>query len=157
MTTYAKGTTVSEQASRNEIERTLERFGATGYIYGRQEDVAMIAFQFDGRHIRFILPIPHLDDPQFLYTPGRHIRRTAVQVRAEHKKKVWELWRALANSILAKLAAIEAGISTTDQEFLSHIVLPGGRTVGERLEIELDEITQTGIMPPLLPAPRGDA
>ena len=33
MSTYAKGTSVASEQSRMEIERTLNRFGATGYAY----------------------------------------------------------------------------------------------------------------------------
>lgn len=34
MTTYASQTTVSPDRSRAEIERTLSRYGATGFMYG---------------------------------------------------------------------------------------------------------------------------
>jgi hypothetical protein len=36
-------------------------------------------------------------------------------------------------------------------EFLSHILLPNGTTVGEHLGPQLDEVYATGVMPSLLP------
>ena len=39
---------------------------------------------------------------------------------------------------------------TFEEEFLAHLVLPGGQTVGERLGPELDAI-DSGDLPPLLP------
>ena len=51
----------------------------------------------------------------------------------------------------AKLEAVEAGITTIEQEFLADMVLPGDGTVGEVLLPRLDEALNTGRMPNLLP------
>jgi hypothetical protein len=62
-----------------------------------------------------------------------------------------EGWRALVLAIKAKLEAVEAGITTFETEFLAHIVLPDGRTVGEHAIPKLEE-TLRGEIPRLLPA-----
>ena len=51
----------------------------------------------------------------------------------------------------AKLEAVEAGLTTLDQEFLGDMVLPGDTTVSEALLPRLDEALNTGRMPGLLP------
>jgi len=52
----------------------------------------------------------------------------------------------------AKLEAVEAGISVFDEEFLAHIVLPDGRTVGQFMTPQIEEVYAHGRMPTLLPA-----
>lgn len=62
-------------------------------------------------------------------------------------------WRALALVIKAKLEAVEAGITEFEEEFLAHIVLPNGGTVGQFMLPQVATAYETGQMPPLLPAP----
>ena len=58
--------------------------------------------------------------------------------------------------IKAKLEAVEAQISTIEDEFLAHIALPDGRTVGEWLGPQLGAVYAQHAMPALLPG-TGDA
>ena len=60
-------------------------------------------------------------------------------------------WRALKLVIQAKLEAVESGISVFEDEFMSNIVLPDGRTVGEFMKPQIEETYIHGTMPPLLP------
>ena len=59
--------------------------------------------------------------------------------------------RPLVLVIRAKLEAVEAGITTIEQEFLADMVMPGDVTVGEALLPRLDDALNTGRMPDLLP------
>ena len=59
---YAEETRVPIERSRTEIERTLERYGATAFSYGWDEQRAVLAFRAHGRMIRLELPIPTVDD-----------------------------------------------------------------------------------------------
>jgi hypothetical protein len=46
---------------------------------------------------------------------------------------------------------IECGITTSEEEFLVHIVLPNGKgTVGDWLMPQIDKAYESGRMPPLL-------
>ena len=45
MSRYAESTSVSSEKSRAEIERTLTRYGATGFMYGWTDGNALVAFQ----------------------------------------------------------------------------------------------------------------
>lgn len=64
---------------------------------------------------------------------------------------------ALKLVIQAKLEAVEAGITTFEDEFLAHLVLPSGETFGEWAAPQLERAYITGAMPSSLlglPAPR---
>ena len=76
--------------------------------------------------------------------------------------KAWEqaqrsAWRALNLVIKAKLESVKAGIFTFEQEFLPHILLPNGQTVGEFMVPQIETAYQGGQMPPLLAAAGGSA
>ena len=129
---YAEGTTVTAAASRAEIERTLERWGASEFVYGWQQGQALVMFTLRGLRIRFLLTMPDRNDPRFIRTPTGKPRTPEVALR-EWETGCRESWRALAVSIKAKLAAIDAGIVSIAEEFAAQIVLPGGQTVGDTL------------------------
>ena len=76
---YAAKTNVSADRTRNEIESTLIRYGATGFIYGWQNDSAMMAFQMQGRHIKFVLPMPDPNSDEFTRTPARRKRSSPIR------------------------------------------------------------------------------
>lgn len=148
--TYASGTEVSSDRSRAEIERTLQRYGATSFAYGWQEGRAMIGFSARERHMRFILPMPDRNAREFTHTPARHNRRTDTQIAQAYEQAVRQRWRALALVIKAKLEAVEAGIVTFEDEFAMHIILPDGRTVADHVTPAITEAYATGTVKPLL-------
>lgn len=148
---YAQDTNVPVDRSRAEIERTLQRYGATAFSYGWDGDRAVIMFQAAGRRIRFDLETPHLSE--FKVTPAGQ-RRTAIQAEAAREKAVRQRWRALLLVIKAKLEAVEVGIVTFEAEFMAHVMLPDGSTVNDWMGPQLDEVYATGAMPELLPPAR---
>jgi len=149
---YAERTEVTSDKSRNEIERTLRRYGAGAFAYGWAGNEAQVMFEMTGRRIQFRLPLPDPTDKKFTETPtGRE--RTGAAVEREYEQAVRQRWRALALVIKAKLEAVDAGITTVEDEFLAHIVLPDGRTVGEWTRPQLHEVYASGTMPALLPGP----
>lgn len=150
MTRYAENTTVSSDKSRAEIETTLARYGATAFMYGWDQTGAVIMFQTQGRRVKFVLPLPDRTDPTFHRTPAKGLRRTPEQAAAAWEQACRQRWRALALVIKAKLEAVEAGITVFDDEFLAHMVTGDGRTIGEHLRPQLDEIWRGG-MPALMP------
>lgn len=148
MTRYASETTVPIDRSRIEIETTLKRYGATAFMYGWHHGAAAIAFEMHGRRIRFVLLMPNLSE--FAATPTGRRRAPSTQA-AEYEQSVRQRWRALALVIKAKLEAVESGITVFEEEFLAHIVLPNGATVGEWMAPQIENAYQYGHMPPLLP------
>jgi hypothetical protein len=150
MARYAAATEVSSDKSRAEIERTLTRYGAKQFMYGWDEGRAIVGFIASGRQVRFVLPLPDRDAKEFTRTPTGKAR-VQSQVIAAYEQAVRQRWRALALVIKAKLEAVETGIVTFDAEFLAHLVLPNGQTVGDSVIPAVDEAYQTGVTPQLLP------
>ena len=152
MPTYAAGTSVDTARSRDEIERTLAKWGADNFMYGQQREPAMaiIAFTHKDRQIRFTVAMPTQTDPAFTLTPSTRKRRTEAQAFAAYEQAVKERWRALSMVIKAKLVAVESGIVTFEQEFLPYMVLPSGQTVHQQLGPVIDRAYDTGDVAPLL-------
>jgi hypothetical protein len=113
----------------------------------------VIAFRAHGKQVRFLLPLPARDEPQFTtYTRSyRTYARSATEAERLWEQAYRQRWRALALVIKAKLEAVEAGITEFQAEFLAHIVLPGGETVGDWMRPQLEVTYATGRMPELLP------
>jgi hypothetical protein len=131
---YAEKTKVPVSRSRDELERTLTRYGADAFGYGWDQGKAVVSFRAHGRYIRLAMDVP--EKPQ------------------EERQR----WRALVLVVKAKLEAVESGITTFEQEFMAHVVLPDNRTVGEWLGPQIEQAYIDGQMPGSLLAlpPGGD-
>lgn len=150
MPTYASRTDVAPGRSREEIERTLTRYGATAFVFGQDSSRAVVGFVAHDRQVRFIVPIPDRSDPKYRLTPtGR--RRTDDAVLREWEQENRQVWRAVLLMVKAKLEAVETGIVSFDQEFAMHYVLPDGRTVAEHVEPAITAAYESGDVPQLLP------
>jgi hypothetical protein len=129
-------------------------------MYGWEEDGpnprAVVAFVIGERQVRFLLPMPDRTSREFTLTPSSRRPRSASAADAAYEQAVRSRWRSLGLVIRAKLEAVSAGIVTFDEEFLAHLVLPEGDTVGERLHPTLAITFAEGRTPPSLlpPAPR---
>ena len=151
MSQYASNTKVGRAQSLDEIERTLMRYGATGFAYGWEGSVAMVQFQAAERRIRFLIQMPDRDSEEFTRTPSRGTPRSEDAAFREWDQACRQRWRALALVVKAKLEAVSAGITTFEEEFMAHIVLPNGRTVGQEALPGIAHAYETGQMQPLLP------
>jgi hypothetical protein len=145
---YASETSVSVERSKAEIERLLQRYGATEFAHGWRADRAVIQFKMRDRYIRFVLPLP--DKSEFRSTPlGRRHRSD------DDTLKAWEQgcrqrWRALALTIKAKLESVESGIEELETAFMGQIVMPNGRTISEQVLPAIESAYKSGKMPELL-------
>ena len=159
MPQYAANTSVSVEKSRAEIETILTRYGAGqfGYATDSERGLATIQFAAEDRHVRFVLQLPAQSDDEFRWTPARKKLRSADQRFRAWEQACRQRWRALALAIKAKLEAVECGIAEFEEEFLAHIVLPSGQTVGGVMRPQIEQAYMTGDQPPgiagLLPAP----
>ncbi len=131
--TYAERTKVPVEQTRNEIERTLQRYGADRFAYFTEVGKAIIVFEADERRIRFDLPLS-TDDKT-----GRLARQK---------------WRALLLCIKAKLEAVTSEIETFEEAFLAHVVLPDGSTVAEQTKERIAQAYSGGTMLPMLTGPK---
>lgn len=152
MSRYAAQTSVTSDASRAEIERTLKRYGADQFMYGWDDEQALVRFRMEGRYVEFRLPMPNRDDPLFT----RHSRGART---AEAAEKLWEQagrqrWRALALVVKAKLEAVASEITTFEDEFMAHILLPNGETVGAWMRPQIEHAYTSQRMPTMLALPK---
>lgn len=149
MSTYANSTEVNPARTREEIERTLTRFGASSFGYGWDMNSAMIGFTVRNRQIRFYLPMPDKDDKKYWRTEtGRARAKNAAYTAWEQDCRA--RWRALALVIKAKLSAVETGITSFEEEFALHTVLPDGRLAKEHVMPAIDTALESGSVPPML-------
>lgn len=148
---YAEKTSVSVNKTKTDIEDLIRKYGATQFISGYKDDVAVIGFEIADRQIRFILPLPDKQSREYWYTPGRGQRRSQETAYAAWEQVSRSRWRALYLVIKAKLEAVDSGISTIEREFLYDIVLPDGSTAGEWITPQLQMVYETGQMPSMLP------
>lgn len=156
---YASNTSVSSDKSQAEIKSILQRYGASRYAYFEEDERSAVVFEFNQRRLRFDLPLPSRMADEFVY---RHYNGEntgdALPVHKQREKfeqACRQRWRALALAIKAKLEAVESGITTFEEEFLSHIVMPDGRTIGQVIVPQVPQICDAGMLPKLLPG-RGE-
>jgi hypothetical protein len=136
---YASTTSVPVDRSQSEIKKILAKYGASGFAYGENKEQSVVLFEMAGRRIKFILPMPK--------QPGEHA--TGASVKA-YDQLCRSRWRSLVLAIKAKLECVESGITTLEQEFMAHIVLPNGQTVGSVMLPQIAASYVSGKMPPLL-------
>jgi hypothetical protein len=149
MRRYAERTVVTADHSIAEIRRVLSRYGADQFAYMEDPRRAAVAFNCNGRNIRFILPMPA--QVETAQTPKGRARKSAVALQA-HAQEVRRRWRALSLSIKAKLETVQSGIAEFETEFMPYMVLPNGKTVAENILPEIARAYATGRMPKLLEA-----
>lgn len=136
---YAADTKVSVERSRAEIEKTLMRYGCSGFMYGWEDTMAVVAFKAHDKMVRFNLPMPDFNSDDFQLTPTGQVR-SQTSAESAYDQAIRQRWRALSLAIKAKLEAVEVGIVSFEDEFLAHFVLPGGQTVGERIAGDLRQL-----------------
>ncbi len=172
MSRFAQGTSVPMERSRAEVERTLMRYGASGFAYAwerRQQPMPR-----EG-HQGWCPLQSHPEDPQpshCICGAGRIIEREVVAIHFKFKERTIQLevpmphecetgtkakadaavrqrWRALVLVLKAKLEAVASGISTLEAEFLANVVMADGRTVGQAILPRLSEAVASGrLLPP---------
>lgn len=153
MTRFAANTDVSVERSRAEIERLIIRYGATSTAFVNAPGRAMIMFEAEKRRVVFELPLPDISEERFGQTPTGRVKRNPESRMQGWEQACRQRWRALALVIKAKLEAVESGITTFEEEFLAHIVMPDGMTVGNYIRPTIAAWYAGGTMRPLLPPP----
>ena len=150
---FAANTEVSVEKSRSEIEKLITRYGATSTAFMVTPGRAMILFEVKERRVAFELLLPDIGEKRFQKN-GYGYQLAADKVRTKWEQGCRSRWRALVLVIKAKLEAVESGITTFEDEFMAHIVLPDGSTVGQHVRPSIKAAYETNTMQPLLPPPR---
>ena len=149
MAKYAEKTSVSVDKSRAEIEKNLMRYGATAFSYAMRNTPtnakAVIQFEHNEKVVQFALPLPEL--VKFSQTPTGLDREPDVQLK-HWEQACRQRWRSLNLCIKAKLEAVECEITTFEQEFLAHIVIPGtGETIGSHVIPKIEHAYEVNEVP----------
>lgn len=120
---YAEGTQVSVSRSRVEIEDLLTKHGATSVVTIREDTMNAVMFKLGGR-VGYRFAIPAVEDDEVRYTEGGRTRGNA-DVASAKEKETRRRWRALLLMLKAKFEAVESGLVEFEEEFLSHMIMPG--------------------------------
>lgn len=141
---YASNTSVKVEKSRAELDSLLGKHGASqrGIMTDEQTHRAIVMFVLSGHSYRMEVPLP-----------AKPLRATP------REEKKWEQaqrarWRAVVLLLKAKLELVKLGVSTIEHEFLASMVLPGGKTVGDKIASQITEMLK-GAPPRLLGEPGG--
>ena len=145
---YARDTSVSVNRTREEIIATLERYDADAFGYAQDGNQQVVFFRMEGRRVRLLVEMP--DPEEFALTPTG-IKRVPEAQRRQWEQACRQRWRAMLLLIKAKLEGMASEITSLEEEFLAHIYLPDGRTVGEFMRPQIEESYSAGRMPPMLP------
>lgn len=142
---YAENTKVPVDRSQAEIKKILSKYGASAFAIAESKELAMIQFDIKGKRVKFFLHLP-------IYGKAKVISRGINCVAGEKQveQMIRSKWRSLALAIKAKLECVETGITTLEQEFLAHLVLPNGQTFGDFAIPQIESAYETKQMPPLL-------
>lgn len=131
---YAVDTKVPVERTKVEIEKIALKNGAASFGVFSDQSHTLITFDVRGTRVLFRLPMPdNVSDQQ---------RRSR--------------WRGLMLCIKAKFEAINRGVETFEEAFLSHVLAPDGLTFADHMGPKMNEIAKGSIEAPLLPAPRRD-
>jgi len=156
---FAADTEVPEERSRAEIERLLHQHGADQYSYASDmtRHQASITFRVSiekssvgslprFRFVCFRVPLPKRED--YLQPTSKFAgRRSPEQVTRAWEQARRQRWRALLLVIKAKLEAVANGLASFEYEFMAHVMLPDGSTVGDFMAPQLDRAYSGGGMP----------
>ncbi len=134
---YAKHTKVDIFKTQGDILGLLRKHGATGFILDWDKD--RIGFKINDRSIIIQIKKPNKNDKQFNYYPsGKEIFDDKVSEQ-KYKQAIRTRWRSLLLILKAKFVAIEAKVSTIDNEFMANFILKNGRTLAEHILPQLDQ------------------
>lgn len=150
---YARSTKVEVERTQGQIKKLLDSYGATASGLVENAQVAQIVFEIADRRVRMAIPKPTLDD-EAIRMVNTGIRgkqeRTPTQAMQALNGELRRLWRAVLMIVRAKLEAVAGGVSTIEDEFLPHIVMPDGRTVKEHAAPWIEDAYKSGTVRPLI-------
>lgn len=155
MARYAEGTSVPMERSRVEAEKTLVRYGASGFAYS-----------WEHREQALPLPLHHpwcplRSNPSNPRPPhctcgrpktiARQVVIVGFKMKTEGGERRVQLEVPMPHELEAgsKAKAVASGISTLEAEFLANIVMEDGRTIGAAIVPRLSEAVAGGrLLPP---------
>jgi hypothetical protein len=120
MAKYAEKTQVPIGRSKAQIEGELVRYGVQEYAFGNSPRGSGIIFKHQSKTYKINVNSPNRDE-------------FATQKKFEQAER--SRWRLLLICIKAKLNLVQSGQSKFEDEFLAHMILPDGNTVGDFMRL----------------------
>ena len=127
------GTSTTVANSQEAIRKILNKYGADGVQFSEEWKTRriMVRFLYSVGSVQysvlFIVPIPDVD----MKTPTGRTRKesqTALLQAQTHR----QIWRAVHWAIKSRMEAVEFGIETFQEAFMSHFEIPGtSSTIGD--------------------------
>lgn len=151
-TKYAENTTVTVSKTKQDIDALLVRYGTHRRAIMEEPGRAVVVFEREDRRVQIEMFLPHPDAKEFKRQRARAGHEVGETDIAKHEQACRSRWRSLALILKAKLEAVESGVTSFETEFLAHIALPQGGTVGSWLKPQLAASLKGGRLPPLLTA-----
>lgn len=149
-----QNTRTGASQSQDGIRRVLSKYGADGVQFtenwtGKELNVRFLYSPHKIQHsIVFIIPIPDLE----IKISKRGRKRSQDSLEKQKDQQIKQIWRALYWAIKSRMEAVNFGIETFEEAFLSHFEVPGtGKQVGTYIIPKL----QTGRLS--LPEPKKEA
>ena len=143
--TLPYATATSGKRALEEIQKILRRFGCNKFATGTDWDTGDVFIQFEhhGRMINLKASSRGYAAAWLKENPWSHRRQST---KDQHESKALDIGSIAVYSILrdwvkGQTTAIETGIMTFEAAFLSHIMLPSGRSV-------IEEIHSQKLLPP---------
>lgn len=132
---FAGKTTTTVSKSKEDLERTLRRYGVEHFAYASQPGALTIAFRHEGDMFRIVVPMPDPQAQEFTLTAqGR--ARTASAARELYEQAERSRWRALLLKVKADLEFATLTAQPLRTTFVAHLVLVNGETVTQRIETD---------------------
>ena len=131
--TYAANTSTTIARSKEELERTLKRYGVQHFAYATQPGAIMIAFQHQADKFQIVLPMPDAQHRDFRLTPTGMARSASAQ-RDLVDKAERQRWRALLAKVKADLELATLTGQPLRTTFAAHLVLGNGQTFTTHIE-----------------------
>ncbi len=149
---YAKQTTVSVSKSVEELKKIIRQYGGGEIVYAESEEMAAIGFKKGERSIKYQISLPPKDDKLYTHTESKGLERHPVDAHKLWERDCRQRWRVLVLLVKATFEAIENGLMSFEQAFMSSIVMRNGQTLGDRFLPELDKVIETGKLPLMITA-----
>ena len=151
MARYANKTEVPQSRSIQEIERTLDRYGAEAFAYGKSKAQVVVQFSFSGKPYQISVDMPDPESKEFTHLANGWERRAEGPKQKLIEQAGRQRLRALLLYIKASLEAADSELWPLEQVFLHATLIADGVTVGDRLLPEIELIQESGKLPKLLP------
>ena len=152
---FAQNTSVPIDRTQTEIRKLLLKHGATGFMFGQQGTYGVVGFEMKNRRVKITVMISDRQDKKAQQESRAKWRCLLLVINRMGCVALCATKSASTRTMpirKAKLECIEQKISTFEEEFLAHIVVPGGKTMGEIALPQLQHAYSNNQVPQLLGA-----